>query len=150
MRREAVLQAFAETEAETLEDAAAEIGMSRAALDKVLERARRDGDPRAEWRGLGWRKGKSVRPRFHQILTDWKSLPNRDTLPRAEAASLIGCTYASLVTTLCAARKEGLLDQSAEDEYLRSEWQHLRNGGITIHEAARRLSTTETTLRRLS
>lgn len=60
--REEVLQAFVEIkdEVNTLAEAALRLGMSRPALDKALERARAAGDLRAEWKGLGWRKGQGA------------------------------------------------------------------------------------------
>lgn len=61
--RDEVLDALVEIrdEVDTLAQAAELLGMTRSALDKVLERARKDGDPRAQWRGLGWRLGQTSR-----------------------------------------------------------------------------------------
>ena len=76
MSRDKVLDRLTEIrdEVDTLEQAAGIIGMQRPALDKVLERARKEGDPRAQWRGMGWRLGRRSTLTVEEAWTEIKHL----------------------------------------------------------------------------
>ena len=110
MNRDRVLDRFVEVKpsVKTIEEAAGVMGMSFAALDKALERARARGDERGIYKPLGVRNPKPPKPsRAEQILSGWVALAEPRP-PYPEAAALIGCSTAALATTLSRYRRDGV------------------------------------------
>lgn len=107
LSRETILQAYAVQHAAglTVRQAAEAMKMSLPALDQVLVRAKRRGDPRA----LRVVPGRPVpdRSRREYILARWEEIV-APGLTYAEAADIIGCTRNALSQAQSRARKEGI------------------------------------------
>lgn len=99
----------------------------------------------------------------HQTLAKrWLDLDGRDYLTHAQAARILGVKEATLAQALLRARRSGAVpadtkrnphhhDALSQDvDYLLAEWANLREGGVHIEEAARRLGTTVYTLKHLT
>lgn len=98
------------------------------------------------------------------VIERWLAIPNHDQIRHREAAEILGVEVATLTSYLSRARRRGWIPQDTKRQeawsrgriipsgtprlsdddkvYLLEEWEHLRQGGISIEEAARRLDTT--------
>lgn len=137
------LDAYAELAAVGMRprEAAVTLGISYAALDRMLCRAK--GDPRAV-------RAPAVivrrRRRHEAILAAWQGI-KRPGLTYAAAAEQIGCTRDALSSTLYRARREGV-DTSSSIAYVTEEWNFLREQGVSLETAANQLGISPRTLRR--
>lgn len=128
----------------TPNEAAEGLGMKLDTLQTVLRRARARGDERGNYTPA---PRKVTRPRFHDVLAAWNDA--EPGLSYADVAEQIGTTHAALNTILARARREGLevRPPSTRRSVVLDEWEHLREGGTSIDEAARRLGVTTDYLR---
>jgi hypothetical protein len=132
----------------TLPDFALAEGMKLDTAQSLLRRARARGDERGNWTPP---PRKVVRPKFNATLAGWNEA--EPGLTYAEVAEEIGTTRDALNTVLARARREGLEVRKAVSRraaIAAEEWEHLREGGVSIHEAAQRLNVTIEYLRGLS
>lgn len=128
----------------TVSEFALEEGMKLDTVQTILRRARARGDERGNYTR---EPRKAARPRFHVVLAAWNEA--EPGLSYAEVARRIGTTHAALNTIIARARREGLdvRPPSSRRSVILEEWEHLREGGTSIHEAARRLGVTTDYLR---
>lgn len=119
-------------------------GMKLDTVQTILRRARARGDDRGNYTRA---PRKVTRPRFPAVLAAWNEAD--PTLTYAEFADSIGTTHAAVNTILYRARRDGLevRPPSSRRSPVLDEWEHLREGGTSIHEAARRLGVTVDYLR---
>jgi hypothetical protein len=128
----------------TVSEFALEEGMKLDTVQTILRRARARGDERGNYTR---EPRKVTRPRFPAVLAAWNEAD--PTLSYAAFAESIGTTHAAVNAILYRARREGLevRPPSARRNPALDEWQHLREGGTSIYEAASRLGVTVDYLR---
>lgn len=137
MRREVLLDSFVKTKQSvmSLEEAADAMGVSFAALEKGLERARAAGDKRGVYTPLAIKRPIDRAAKRKDLLQRWSVLP---TMTDAEAAKRLGTTVAALRSARSRVRRDGLFIEPDTDQLL-DDWAHLRDSGEFWERAAPRL-----------
>ena len=148
-RREAILDGWVKHREANPRASVAEVapalGITPAALDRLLTRRAKLGDERAQRP----RQGEPTLVRDCEVC-------GRPTVPESQAARPDVPAGAVRYGGLGQCKRcydlgrSGHETREAREEQLREEWQHLSRQHIHISEAARRLDTTEATLRRLT